>query len=113
MKLKRMMCVVFACAFVLPVWAAAEDWHNAALVDNHCVANVKSNPDAHTRDCMLQCQRQGYGIVTDTGEYLKLDAGGNAQAFKLLQQSKQKDHLRVEVTGERQGDTIKVQSIKM
>ncbi len=109
MKPKTLLPVL--CLLLLPVVAAAEDWHNVALVDNHCVSKVKANPDAHTRACMLQCQREGYGIVTTDGSYLKFDANGNEQALKLLRASDKKDHLRVNVSGERQGDTIKVQQV--
>jgi hypothetical protein len=33
--------------------------------------------------------------------------------MKLLQSTTKKDHLRVNVTGEKQGDIIQVQSLKM
>ncbi len=111
--MKTKLLVVSLALMLLPIVAMAETWQNAALIDNSCATKVKANPDAHTRECMLQCQRAGYGIVTADGNYLKLDANGNAQALTLLKSAKQNDHIRVTVTGVQQGDTIKVESIKM
>jgi hypothetical protein len=45
------------------------------------------------------------------GTHLKFDAKGNAEALKLLQNTDKKDHLRVNVTGEKQGDVIHIQSV--
>ena len=44
---------------------------------------------------------------------LKFDAQGNAEALKLLQNTTKKDHLRVNVSGTKEGDIIHVQSLKM
>ena len=109
---KKVMFVLFAMA-LLPVFAMAETWNNVTLMDGNCAAKAKADPDAHTRDCMLKCQKAGLGVVTANGDYLKLDASGNDQALALLKNADKKDHLRVNVVGERVGDTIKVQSIKM
>jgi hypothetical protein len=45
--------------------------------------------------------------------FLKFDSQGNEQALAALKNSQANDHLRASVTGERDGDTIKVKSIKM
>jgi hypothetical protein len=43
---------------------------------------------------------------------LKFDASGNRKALAMLRASKKDDDLKVEVTGDVQGDTIKVASLK-
>lgn len=96
-----------------PLLCAAETWNGVAIVDVACSAKVKSNPDAHTRDCALKCSKSGYAIVTPDGAVLKLDANGNKDAIAALKASQNKDHLRATVTGERSGDTITVASLKM
>lgn len=111
--MKSKWLILLALVLGFSVFAAAETWTNVSLVDDHCVTKVKADPDSHTRDCMLKCQKAGYGVLTSNGTYLKLDKNGNDQALKLLQSTDKKDHLRVTVTGEREGDTIKVQSITM
>ena len=110
--MKRIFAVMML-AVALPAFAAAEVWNNVAIVDTQCAAKVKADPDSHTRDCAMACAKSGFGIVDKDGNYLKFDANGNAEAVKLLQGTTKKDHLRVSVTGEKQGDTIHVQSLKM
>ncbi len=67
----------------------------------------------HTRKCALmpECERSGYGLATHDNRYLKFDTAGNRKAAELLQASKKIDDLEIEVTGEVQGDTLRVQNI--
>ena len=67
----------------------------------------------HTRKCALmpECERSGYGLATHDNRYLKFDAAGNHKAAEMLQASKKIDDLEIEVTGEVQGDTLRVQNI--
>lgn len=100
-------------ALALPFLCAAETWTSVPMVDVACSAKAKANPDAHTRECALECAKSGFGIVTAAGEFLKFDAKGNEQAAAALKSTPNKDHLRVTVTGERAGGAIKVQSLRM
>ncbi len=93
--------------------AQAESWQGAALVDNQCAAKSKADPDSHTRDCAIGCAKSGFGIITADGKYLKLDAKGNDQALAELNKTKKDDHLRVNVTGEVDGSTIKVKTLSL
>lgn len=70
--------------------------------------------EAHTRECALMpaCQKSGYGVFTYDNKFLKFDEAGSRKALALLRASKKEDYLKVEVTGEIQGDSIKVASIK-
>jgi hypothetical protein len=71
--------------------------------------------EAHTRECALMpaCQKSGYGVFTYDNKFLKFDAAGSRKALAALRASKKEDDLKVEVTGEIQGDTIKVTSLKL
>jgi len=71
--------------------------------------------EAHTRECALMpaCQKSGYGVFTYDNKFLKFDAAGSRKALAALRASKKEDDLKVEVTGEIQGDTIKVASLKL
>jgi hypothetical protein len=44
---------------------------------------------------------------------LKFDADGNAKVLAELKASTKTDHLRVNVSGDVKGDTIKVTSVKL
>ncbi len=111
--MKRIKLAGLMALFVLPLLCAAETWKDVTLVDVACSAKVKANPDAHTKDCALQCSKSGSAIITSDGKILKLDTKGNQDAIAALKASTIKDHLRATVTGEPDGDTIKVASLKM
>jgi len=91
--------------------AGAEEWKGVSLVDTMCSAKVKDAPDTHTVSCALACEKGGFGIYTSDGTYLKFDDAGNKKALQALKATKKKDHIRANITGERDGDTIKVTSL--
>lgn len=111
-NMKR-MTVLLTLVLAFPAFAAAESWTNVSIVDSQCSARVKANPDAHTRSCAMACAKSGFGILTKDGQYLKFDGKGNREVMEVLQNSKKKDHLRVSVSGEREGDTIHVKTLRM
>lgn len=70
--------------------------------------------EAYTRESALkpENQKSGYGIYTAENKFLAFDEAGNKKALAALKATKKEDDLRVEVTGEIQGDTLKVVSLK-
>jgi hypothetical protein len=46
-------------------------------------------------------------------KFLKFDADGNAKITEALKASSKKDHLRIDVSGDVENDTLKVASIKL
>jgi hypothetical protein len=93
--------------------ALAASFNNVAIVDVACSKKVAADADSHTRDCALMCEKSGFGIVTSDKKFLKFDASGNAKILEQLKSSDKADHLRVNVTGDVDGDTIKVSSVKL
>ena len=96
-----------------PALAETKTFNDVSVVDVMCSKKAAANPDAHTRACALQCEDSGYGILTSDGTFLKFDADGNAKMTAELKASKKTDHLRVNVKGNVDGDTIKVDSVKL
>lgn len=96
-----------------PALAATKTYTDVSVVDVSCSHKAAANPDAHTRACALTCQKSGFGILTADKKFLKFDADGNAKIAQQLKDSKATDHLRVNVSGDVQGDTLKVASIKL
>jgi hypothetical protein len=92
---------------------AAETYKDVPVVDVNCSKKVAADPDSHTRDCALKCAASGFGIVTADKQFLKFDAAGNTKITDALKSSSKKDHLRVDVSGDKEGDTLKVTSIKL
>jgi hypothetical protein len=93
--------------------AAAETFSDAPVVDVACAKNAAKDPDAHTRECALQCQKSGFGIVTSDHRFLKFDSNGNSLVLDALKKSDKNAHLRVDVSGDVQGDMLKVTSLKL
>lgn len=114
--MNRNVRTALASAFALALFAlpaSAATWKNVSLIDQGCSVKAKENPDAHTRDCALQCSKSGYGIYTAEGKYLKFDAAGSEKALVALKASTQKDHLRANVTGEVNGDVVTVATLEL
>ena len=109
----RRATVLMAMFLALPAFAAAESWSNVSMIDTQCSTKAKANPDAHTKSCALACAKSGFGIVDNDGNYLKFDAKGNQEAMKLLESTSKQDHLRVDVSGTKDGSVIHVQSLKL
>ena len=96
-----------------PALAETQTFNDVSVVDVACSKKVAATADAHTRECALACQKSGFGIVTEDKKFLKFDADGNAKILAALKASDKTDHLRVNVSGDVQGDTIKVTSVKL
>ena len=100
-------------ALPLAVSAADSTWKNVAVVDGNCASRVKADPDKHTTQCALKCEKGGYGLLDADGNYLKFDAAGNEKALAALKATKKTDHLRATVVGEKDGATVKVKSLSI
>ena len=92
---------------------------NGILMDKLCSSTaLKGGQDVavkHARTCNLtpNCTKSGWGVYTADGKYIALDSAGNALALKALQSSTKKDDMKVTVSGDVQGDTIKVTDLKL
>jgi hypothetical protein len=109
--MKRTILAFIVVAFVVSAVASAETWSNVSLVDKMCVEKVKSDPDKHETSCLISCANSGYGVLMADGTWVKFDKKGNEEALKALKATKKTDGIRVTVTGEKQGDTIKVSTL--
>jgi hypothetical protein len=117
MKLHRGVTRLFLLTSLAGVLSAAEV--EGVLMDKMCsMKAVKEGQKAatmHTRQCAMttDCEKSGYGVFTADNKYLLFDAAGNEQATAALKSSKKKDNLKVKVSGEVTGDTIKVASLTL
>jgi hypothetical protein len=107
------LAAVMVSLLALPALAAAETWANVPLIDHNCLNKVKADPDAHETSCLIMCADSGYGILTADGTWLKFDAKGNDEALKALKATTKEKGIRVTVTGERKGDSVTVESLKI
>jgi len=102
--------LVVLLAGALPMAALAESWVDVPLIDRTCADVAKSKPDGHPTDCLLQCASAGLGIL-DHGTWVALDHDGNEKAVAALKATHKRDHVRLNVTGEREGSVIHVTSL--
>ncbi len=108
--MRRLLALLVAVG--MPALALAAEWKDVPMVDSSCLAKVKADPDKHPASCALRCANSGYQIRTDEG-WTKLDDAGNKLAVSELKSTKKKDHVRVNVSGEKKGDVIAVSSLKL
>ena len=111
--MRKTLLTVVSGMLMIPGLAGAQTFTNVPVVDTNCSTKVASAPDSHTRDCALKCARSGFGIITRDQGYLRFDQAGNKQILDELKASDKTDHLRVDVTGDVQGNTLKVKSVKL
>ena len=126
MSVRLSLCIPAMLAAFAAVASAAQV--KGILMDQMCSSKAEvrivSGPrleggmivaEAHTRECALMpaCEKSGYGVYTYDNKFLKFDPAGSRKALAALKASKKEDNLKVEVTGELQGDTIKVASLKL
>jgi hypothetical protein len=87
------------------------------IVDWNCVEsmihNGRENTLKNNRSCSLmkKYQRPAYGLITGDKSSYKLEDPGNAKILQMLQNTPDKDDLKVVVTGDIDGNTIKVANI--
>jgi hypothetical protein len=108
--------------------AACAEQVQGVLLDKQCSskAEVRMVPgprleggmivaESHTRECALmpECQKSGYGVFTYDNKFLAFDENGNRLALAAIKASKKIDDLQVEVTGQVNGNIIKVASLKL
>ena len=110
---------VFALVALTAVPAAATDakeqtWKDVSVTDQMCFEKVKDAPDKHSKECMLKCQKSGYGIIVGEGKdrkFVEFDAAGSKLTIEALKAAKKNIGLKATVVGEMGANVIKVKSI--
>lgn len=79
------------------------------------VRNGRQNTLRHNHSCSLMKNftRDAYGLITGPQQFYKLEDAGNRRILELLKNTPDKDNLKVIVSGEIQGNTIKVVNISL
>ncbi len=99
--------------------AAEQKTLTGYLIDKACSADTMKKGEAaakaHDSGCALMddCARSGFGVLTADGKYVTFDASGNKRAVAALKASQKKTDLRVTVTGDVTGESIKVATLKL
>jgi hypothetical protein len=89
------------------------------IADWNCVQTMvregreKTLRQNHSCSLAKNYRREAYGLITEDKKYYKLDDPGNNRILKILEHSPGKDNLHVVVTGDLDGDTLKVANISL
>jgi len=108
-----------------PATGLAETWPGF-LVDSKCyeaeernrnptttLEDVNRDKDQEIRYCRPRAKTQSFMFVDHDGISLRLDSSGNTRAAELVRNSAPKGEMAITVTGEKSGNTIKVDSISL
>lgn len=79
------------------------------------VQNGRENTLRRNRSCSLMknFERSAYGLITQGKQFYRLEDPGNQHVLQLLRNTPDKDNLKVVVSGDIQGNTIKVANMSI
>jgi hypothetical protein len=89
------------------------------LTDWNCTENMvrhgRERVLKQNRSCSLakDFRRSAYGLITNDKKFYKIDPQNNDRVIQLLNDSPNKDNLKVIISGDLQGNTIKINTISM
>lgn len=114
--MKKFAMILFAAVAISAF--AADTTVKGHLVDLACAAEDGSKAGfgaKHSKGClqMPDCEKSGYGVLTDDKKVIKFDAAGNAAAKKFIADLTKKNDIRVSVTGSVTGESMTVTKIDL
>lgn len=94
------------------------DQIQGVVADWNCVKPMVRNGREKTlrdnRSCSMlkkNYQRSAYGLITDDKKFYRFDESGNDKILQLLKDTHDRDNLKVVVSGDITGNTIKIVTI--
>jgi hypothetical protein len=117
MRVAALLCFAIAPGF-------ARSW-SGALVDSNCYDSLERNsnpfetsPAARDRDrqiryCSPKTKTKTFAVVLDDWTRLKLNSSSNSKAAELVRKAGKKSPFWVVLTGEIDGEIVKVDSISL
>jgi hypothetical protein len=114
--MKKLILVVFT-AVALSAFAA-DTQVQGYLVDIACASEEGQRTNfgiKHSKDClqMPDCERSGYGLLTDDKKIIKFDAASNAKAKEFIADMQKHNDIKVNVTGTMNGERMTVSKIEL
>ena len=122
MTLATRLAALYCLASVLSFAGSWSGW----LVDSKCYAALERNKSPtdtlsyvdrnksdEVRYCRPNTKTKSFAVLDQDGLSLNLDASGNGKAAELVRSAGKKSVREVAVTGEKTGNTLKVDSISI
>ena len=111
--------LLLGCCMALAAFAGEKATVKGYLVDKLCASAHASEGEnfgkVHKRECALKpwCVKGGYGVLAADTQFYKFDEAGDKKALEALKATSKADNLQVTVTGEKDGDSLKVASLRL
>ncbi len=114
--MKKLVMILFV-AISLSAFAA-DTTVKGYLVDLACAKEAGSKAEfgaKHTKGClqMDECEKSGYGVMTEDKKVIRFDKAGNEQAKKFIAALTQKKDIKVAVDGAVNGENMTVTKIAL
>lgn len=106
------LAAVFAtAAFGVEVQGVLTDWD----CTQDMVRNGREQTLKKRRSCSLaqNFRRSAYGLITDEKKFYKIDPQSNERVIQILSDSPNKDSLKVVISGDINGNTLKINTISI
>ena len=113
----KKIALIIVTTFAISAFAA-DSAVKGYLVDLSCAAEEGTNPGfgvKHSKGClqMEDCEKSGYGVLTDDKKVIKFDAASNEKAKKFIADLTKDKDIKVNVTGTMNGDKLSVSKIEL
>jgi len=95
------------------------DTWSGKLLDADCVERSRQNPDRNSKTtgnpptCIASKSTGAFALQTSDGKVCKLDPAGNSKAATALRGNPDNDSPEADVSGAREGEILKVDSISV
>jgi hypothetical protein len=114
--MKKLVMILFA-AISLSAFAA-DTTVKGYLVDLACAKEEGQKAGfgaKHTKGClqMDDCEKSGYGVMTDDKKVIRFDKAGNEEAKKFIAALTKKSDIKVAVDGAVNGESMTVSKITL
>jgi hypothetical protein len=114
--MRRIILLLLAVSAISAV--AAETKIQGYLVDIACASEEGQRANfgiKHSKMClqMPECEKSGYGVLTDDKKIIKFDAASNEKAKQFIADLKKNNDIKVNVTGTMNGAQLSVSKIEL
>jgi hypothetical protein len=112
----RNLCLLLLLGLGITALASAVELQGV-LTDWNCTENMVRNGREKVlkqdRSCSMakNWRRSAYGLITDDKKFYKIDPQDNDRVIQMLNNSPDKDNLRVVISGDLNGDTLTIKTI--
>jgi hypothetical protein len=114
--MKKLVMILFAAVSLTAF--AADTTVKGYLVDLSCAKEEGQKAGfgaKHTKGClqMDDCEKSGYGVMTDDKKVIRFDKAGNEEAKKFIAALTKKSDIKVAVDGAVNGESMTVSKITL